>query len=150
MERLNTMENRRIRYSHAVACCLLLCAACLGPLPMMELQDETPPVIVSVSPADGATNQAVSTPITVIYDEDIRSSSLQTDTIVLSNQAASNLVPLSISLASYASNVVVATPSNYLTSGTRYTIFIKAGVKNRAGLAGEQALQTSFTTYGVE
>lgn len=109
--------------------------------------DVTPPTVVSVSPAAGATGVAVNTAVTVTFSEAMSTASITTATILLKD-AANNTVPASVTYNS-ANNSATLTPNSALAVSTMYTLSVlggSAGVKDAAGNALASTFTSSFTT----
>ncbi|OOP56248.1 MAG: hypothetical protein AYP45_10060 [Candidatus Brocadia carolinensis] len=107
------------------------------PLPS---QDTTPPTVTSTSPANGATNAAVSGNITATFSEAMDASTITTATFILNNGV--------IGTISYNSSTKTATfnPNTDLSYSTTYTAKITTGAKDSAGNAMASNYTWSFTT----
>lgn len=115
-------------------------AANIGP-------DTIPPVILSRTPAPGATNVPTNSPVTIVFSEAMDIASLSGATIELRN-AANQLVAASVSGAGSTATLV---PNSPLANSTVYTVTVRGGaseprVKDAAGNALEATSTWTFTT----
>ena len=109
--------------------------------------DTTPPTITSTSPADNATDVAITTGIQLTFSEPINTPALWSGYVmILDNQM--NTVPTT---ANYdmASNILTLTPQSPLSNGTMHTISVQGlggAVADSAGNYFTYLWDTSFTT----
>jgi hypothetical protein len=107
--------------------------------------DNTPPTIVSVLPANGATGVATGTNVIANFSETINGSTVTTSTFQL-RDAGNNLIN---AIVSTSSGQITLTPTSALTASTTYTATITggaSGVKDLAGNALASNYSWSFTT----
>jgi hypothetical protein len=114
--------------------------AVLGP-------DTTPPTVISVTPAAGATSVATATTVTGTFDESMASSTINTSTFQLRDGSGA----LVTSAVTYhgPSRTATLTPGSPLAYSTTYTATIlggSSGVKDTAGNALAANRVWSFTT----
>ncbi|MDI6886381.1 MAG: choice-of-anchor D domain-containing protein, partial [archaeon] len=100
--------------------------------------DTTPPTIISVSPADGATDVAVSTTISATFSEAMNTAA--------SVEAAFSIAPSVAGTFSWAGNTMTFTPGANLAYITIYTVTIGTGAQDLAGNPLTSAYTWSFTT----
>ncbi len=111
--------------------------------------DPTPPTVIGVSPANGATGVAVSA-LTAMFSEGINPATLTTATFVLRNPANA-VVPATVSYTA-ATRTGTLTPSSALSPSTTYTATITGGSTGVADAAGNRLdvnFVWSFTTAGT-
>jgi methionine-rich copper-binding protein CopC len=107
----------------------------------------TPPTVTAFSPANGSTNVATSTVVTISFSEALNTAAVNTGTIFLRD--ASNVVVTATIAYNVATNTVTVTPTSALANSATYTIVVKsgsAGVKDVAGNALVADATSSFTT----
>lgn len=110
--------------------------------------DTTPPTIVSVSPADLATNIAVSTTPSVSFSEDMLDSSVTATTMKLTKVSNSQLLTTAYTHSTDGKTVTML-PSTSLESSTQYRIDVvggSSGVKDLASNALAASASYTFTT----
>jgi|GEM_PF-3767421 len=105
--------------------------------------DTTPPTIVSMVPAAGATNVDVGTVVTIVFSEAMDSSTLTPSAINLYNGAVAVAGSVFVSADKKTATL---TPSASLAASTLYRVAITNGVKDTAGnmMTGDQSW--NFTT----
>lgn len=108
--------------------------------------DTTPPSVISVSPASGASGVSQTAAISAQFSEELDPATVNSQNVALSN--GTTALP---ALASYdpTSNTINLIPQGILEAGTTYTVSIGAGV---SGLAENQlgtAYVWSFTTQSA-
>ena len=105
--------------------------------------DTTAPTVTSVNPANGSTDVAIDTPITVVFSEAMDASSIAASTFMLDNGATGTVT--------YDSNSRTASysPSGGLNNNTIYTATVTTGVKDTAGNAIASDYSWSFTTVAA-
>jgi hypothetical protein len=102
-------------------------------------RDDTPPVVLSFTPANGQEQVDVRTPVRLSFDEPIQSGAV----VTLSGPAGTVSGTTSLGLNSL---VLVFTPTNDLAPNTSYTATVN-NVRDIAGnLAANQPLTSTFTT----
>src|SRR3989338_2403219 len=105
---------------------------------IMTAQDVTAPAVISTSPANNATDVAITSAITVTFSETIDSSSFN---LTLSDGGGN------IAGTTTTNNAVVTfTPSSSLSYSTTYTATISSGVQDTAGNAMASNYTWSWTT----
>jgi len=105
--------------------------------------DNTPPTIVSRSPAPGATNVATNTTIQIGFSEPMDASTITTGTLTLSTGGSGVAGVVSFNAST---RVATFTPNSALAVNTVYTVTVTTGVRDANGnaLAGNDSY--SFTT----
>jgi hypothetical protein len=116
------------------------------------VEDTTPPTVVGVTPAAGATDVALDVVLTVTFSEAMDPASIYTETIEL-RDGVGNVVAATVSYDG-ASQTASLTPSAALANGTQYTATVKGGtidprVKDLAGNALAGDYTWSFTTVAA-
>ena len=106
--------------------------------------DTNPPVIKSVSPANGASGVFTNATVLVTFNEALDSSTVNATNFVLKTGSGSS-VPASVSYSAAALTVTL-TPSATLAYSTPYTVTVKAGIKDLTGNATTSDYTSSFTT----
>ena len=105
--------------------------------------DTTPPTVSSTTPANGATGVPVNTVVTIIFSEQMQSSTIIWQNISFTD-ASFNSVDRAVSLA--ADNITcTVTPIAALTAGTNYIVTVLTGVKDLAGNSMASPFSFSFT-----
>ena len=103
------------------------------------------PLILAVSPSNGATDVATGTNITATFNEPIHPSSVTGTTFQLKD-AGNNIIPAAISISG---DQIILDPSSALAYSTVFTVSIKGGaygVKDFAGNPLPNDYSWSFTT----
>lgn len=95
----------------------------------VSVRDTVPPVVTSVTPADGATGVAAATQVTLSFSEPVVGA---TGAVVLEDGSGA-AVPSSVSY-NHATYVVILTPNSALVPGAQYTVRATGGVTDAAGL----------------
>jgi subtilisin-like proprotein convertase family protein len=105
--------------------------------------DTTPPTVLSTSPANGATDAVINTPVSATFSEAMDGSTLSTTTMTLSDGATP--VP---GVVTYDVQTLTSTftPSSNLKLSTVYTALITTGVRDSAGNAMAGDFTWTFTT----
>lgn len=117
---------------------------------MIPLTDLTAPVILSVSPAAGATNVSSTTPVNINFSEAMKASTIKTSTVELRNNVSNALITATVSYNASLKRAIL-TPSSALANGTVYKAIVKggsSGVKDSYGNAMSGNYQWTFTTGG--
>ncbi len=103
----------------------------------------TPPVIISRSPASGATGVSTSTNVAVTFDRSMNAASFSSSTFSLRAAGASSNVAASINVSGATATL---TPSSALTAATNYTVTVAGSVADPGGLTLGTTSTWSFTT----
>jgi hypothetical protein len=109
--------------------------------------DNTPPTVLSVSPADGVTGVSINTTVSAVFSEAMNAATINGSTFELRN-ASNALVPTAVSY-NPATNTATLTPSSPLANSTAYTAKITGGapgIKDAANNAMVSDYIWSFTT----
>jgi hypothetical protein len=109
--------------------------------------DTTPPTVISISPANGATNVSVTTSVSVTFSEAINPTTVNASTFQLWGPG-NTLVTGTVSYSS-TSNTATFLPAAALATSTSYTAVVtggSGGVKDLAGNAMTGNFTSSFTT----
>src|SRR5258706_3048304 len=117
---------------------------------MIPLYDLTPPTVLSVSPANGATGISVNADVTALLSEEMLPSSINTSTVELRN-ASGILIPAAVSYNIYT-RVIKLDPTSALANSATYRATIKGGyygVRDEAGNPLPSNYTWTFTTAAV-
>ncbi|MFN3408680.1 MAG: DUF4082 domain-containing protein [Limisphaerales bacterium] len=109
--------------------------------------DTNPPVVVSITPTNGATNVPVTSTVSAVFNEALLAATVTTNTFVLLTPA-SNMVPASVTWNA-GTQTATLTPSNALALGVTYTARLLGGTNGLADLATNRLASNyvwSFTT----
>ncbi|MDR3793065.1 MAG: Ig-like domain-containing protein [Terracidiphilus sp.] len=98
--------------------------------------------MVSVTPAQGATNVTVSTPVTATFSVEMSSSSISTSTFTLTGPGGTSVA----GAVAYSSKTATFTPTVALSYSTTYTATITSGARTPGGAALIGPYVWSFTT----
>ncbi|MEO8576085.1 MAG: Ig-like domain-containing protein [Gemmatimonadales bacterium] len=109
------------------------------------LADVIPPTIVSRTPINGATGQAVTTNATVTFSENMDASTINATNITLTTTSGGTLVPATVTCNSPCTTATLD-PTPTLAANTSYTLTITTGVKDVAGNALGATSTSTFTT----
>lgn len=112
-----------------------------------SVEDLVPPQVSSVTPANGASSVAISTTVSVVFNEAMLAASISSGSIEL-RDASSALINATISYNA-ANRTATLTPATSLVNATVYTVIVKsgaAGVKDAAGNALASDYISYFTT----
>jgi len=96
--------------------------------------DTTPPTVLSTVPANGATNVAVLTPITVTFSEAMNPATINGSTIVLMVTSTGAVISGSVSYDGSSNTATFTASAGTLAFGTGYTL----SVSGAADLAGNE------------
>lgn len=107
--------------------------------------DITPPSVQTCTPISGATGVAISTSVTLLFNEALALSTVNNANFILLKSSDGTYTPCSISINA-ARTQVTLTPSSNLTAATLYQIVVTTGVKDLAGNAMTAAYFSTFTT----
>ena len=107
--------------------------------------DVIPPTVQTVSPANSATNVAVTTAVNITFSEAMDASTINGTTISLKNTATSAAVAGVVTYNS-GTHVATFTPNVSLSNATGYTVTVTTGVKDVAGNAMASQFTSTFTT----
>src|SRR6266571_2737096 len=102
--------------------------------------DTTPPTVVSIIPANGATNVAVSTTVSANFSEPLDCTSVTAASFTLTSAGA---VAGSISCSGSS---VTFTPASTLSFNTTYTVTVGTAVRDAAGNALASAFTSTYTS----
>ena len=108
--------------------------------------DVTPPTVVMLSPANGATGVATSATPIFRFNETMNLSTINNSSVTLAPVGGS---PVAGSIAFHGLNTVQFLPSAGLNQGTTYVLTVSAGAKDLAGNGVSPQFTSSFTTNGV-
>ncbi len=122
----------------------------LEPLPTrtvaLRMADSTPPMLVAVSPPDGATGVDLQQPIQVQFSEPLDTNTVTPSTFTLRLAAGGQVVPANVSLGLDRATVTI-TPLSPLLAETGYQWVVAATVAdlsgNTLGVATTNAFETS-------
>jgi Big-like domain-containing protein/fibronectin type III domain protein len=108
-------------------------------------RDDSPPTVISTSPANGATSVPPASPITVTFSEAMDATTITNATITLKATSSGLNVNGTVS---YNTSTHIATfiPNAALSQTTGYTLTVAAGVKDLAGNQMGTPFSMSFTT----
>jgi len=106
--------------------------------------DTTPPSVLSISPADNSSSNAVNTVVIAVFSEPVSSATLSSSTFKLMDNA-SNSVSGSFSSSG---SIVTFTPTDNLTHFRDYSISLTTGIQDSSGNALSLAKSSSFETLG--
>ncbi len=110
--------------------------------------DVTPPTVLSTVPANGATNVAVLTPITVTFSEPMNPATINTSTIVLKVTSTSAVVSGSVSYDGPSNTATFTPTAGTLAFGIGYTLGL-SGAADVAGNAMAAPFSAAFTTIAA-
>ncbi len=102
--------------------------------------DTTPPTVVSVVPADGASGVAVNATVSVIFSEPIDCASITTTSFTLASAGAV------AGSASCSGSSATFTPASALSFNTTYTVTVSTAVRDRAGNNLALAFTSTYTS----
>jgi len=115
--------------------------------------DLAPPVVLSTSPASGATGVPLGAAITITFSEPMDPATITASTLLVTSAIVDGgVVPVPGSL-SYAANVATFRPAAGLQPLTLHTVTVKGGAAGVADLAGNRLaadVTLSFTTAFVD
>ena len=106
--------------------------------------DVTPPTVLTIVPASGATSIAVNSNVTATFSEAMNASTISASTFTL--KQGTTAIAGSIS---YSGNTATFNPTSDLTGGMVYTASITTGATDLAGNAIATTKTWSFTTVTV-
>ena len=104
------------------------------------IKDTTPPTVSSITPANNATDVAVNTAITATFSEAMDSSTITTDTFLVTGSG--NIA----GTVTYSGTTATFTPASDLNYDTTYIATITTGARDSAGNALQTVYTWSFTT----
>jgi|GEM_PF-522117 len=107
--------------------------------------DQTPPSIVSLSPANGAGSVNPASAVTISFSETISPASVTSVSFELRN-AANQVVPATLSVLQ---NQAVLTPSSALSYSSVYTATVKGGSTGVKDVAGNALQRDSVWTFTI-
>ena len=106
--------------------------------------DTTPPTVVNVNPADGATNVPITTTVEVTFSEAVKPETVVYGTTFIVSTGGSQVVG-SRALSS-GNTVATFTPAANLSPETAYNVQVTSGVTDVSGNALESEFNSIFTT----
>lgn len=106
--------------------------------------DTTPPVLSTTTPSNGATNIPIDTPITIVFNEAIDSSSFTPSAFLLTGGGIS--IPYTINISGSQATI---TPTANLATNTTYTATVTTSVKDLAGNPLASNYTWTFTTEQI-
>jgi Bacterial Ig-like domain len=106
-------------------------------------EDKTPPAIVSITPADKSSSVSLSAPVTAVFSEAIRASSLTNESVILKGKDGS-LLEKTLMLSSDKKTLTIAY-KNLATNPGTVTISLTTTITDEAGNA-LAATSWSYTT----
>ena len=121
------MRNARVRITWVLAVLIVGVLAGFG-------REQTPavrPVVVANSPANGATGVAVTTSITVTFDEPVNPTTANSSTFGVTGHAGTPV----LGTITYSGSTATFTPNSPLAASSTYTATITTGVQDPAGIA---------------
>ena len=104
--------------------------------------DQTPPVVLSTSPGDGASNVPLNSSISVIFSEEMASATLTSSSFKLED-SDNNTVSGNIS---YSGTTATFTPASALAHTRMYTVSLSTAVRDLAGNPLLSDVTWRFTT----
>ncbi|QEC50093.1 DUF4082 domain-containing protein [Baekduia soli] len=104
----------------------------------------TPPTVLSITPADGASSVPISTTVKVTFDRDMTASTITSSTVTLAPQLGT-AVAASVTYDA-ASDTATLTPSAALDPTRQYTATVSTSVKGADGTAMAAPATSTFTT----
>jgi len=108
-------------------------------------RDDTPPTVIAVSPANGATQVDPTTAVSITFSEAMDASTINGTNISLRLSSSGALVTGTVTYNA-TSHVATFTPAAALGVPANYTVTVSTGVKDLAGNAMSAAFQSTFTT----
>lgn len=130
----NAMKKLSILFAIPV---LLLVGSCGSDEDPAAPPDTTPPVVTSVSPADGATDVDTMTTVSATFSEDLDVDSVGGSTFMLSGVSGA------ITIFGAVARILPVSP---LAPNTTYTATVTTGIKDKAGNPLASDFSWSFTT----
>jgi len=107
--------------------------------------DNTPPIVSSTSPTDGATNVAIATVVTATFSEAMDATTISGTTFTLKTTVGATTVAGTVSYNA-GTRTATFTPTSPLANNTNYTATITTGAKDAAGNAMAANKVWAFTT----
>ncbi len=107
--------------------------------------DTSPPIVLVVTPTNGAANVAVGTTVTVTFSEAMDANTINSTTVRLTNSTTSTAVTGVVSYNS-ANNTATFTPNAPLAFANAYSITVTTGAKDAAGNSVATAFSAIFAT----
>src|SRR3984957_13655233 len=132
------MRNARVRITWVLAVLSVRVLAGCG-------REQTPavrPVVVANSPANGATGVAVTTSITVTFDEPVNPTTANSSTFVVTGHAGTPV----LGTITYSGSTATFPPNSPLAASSTYTATITTGVQDPAGIALAANFVWTFAT----
>jgi Bacterial Ig-like domain len=113
----------------------------------VDAPDTTPPSVIAILPANGASGVSVSIVATVTFSESMDPATVGASTINLVAAANSLPAPATVSYNT-ATRTATVTPSAALAFNASYTLTVGVGAKDLAGNSLAGAVTATFTTAG--
>ena len=123
----------------AIMCLAMLAAS----VPSASAIDEIKPYVVRFSPADGASDVPISTPITVDFSENVRSDNLPSYITLKNNKGFIMPKRLEYDNRSYRATIIPIEPLKY---ETLYIVIVSQLIQDLAGNSLDRAVQWTFNT----
>lgn len=143
-----TNQTLKIYFSFLFTLLALIILASCGestnnPNPTPNPEDKTPPTIVSLSPNDKSSSVSLSAPVTVVFSEAIKASSVTNESVILKGKDGS-LLEKTLTLSDDKKTLTIAYKNLAANPGT-VTISLAATITDEAGNA-LAATSWSYTT----
>ena len=104
---------------------------------------QVPPVVVAVTPEDGAENVPLETAVRVFFSEPVAADTVTGDTLSLAGPGGP--VPGTLTLSAGDTQAIFR-PEAPLEPDTLYTLTVSEGIEDRAGYGLPSPITTSFTS----
>lgn len=111
--------------------------------------DNAAPTVVSVVPANLATNVSIGSTVQVTFSEAMAAATITNSTVTLKNTSTSAVIPATVTYNT-ATNVATLTPNAPLAGSTNYTVTVTTGVTDAAGNPMASAFTSTFTTETLD
>ena len=115
----------------------------------LNVLDGVPPTVVSVLPADGASNVDVTADIVVTFDEAIDPSTVTAASFVLTDSSDSSEVAGTFAFSN-ADRTLTFSPASDLTANTLHALRLTTAIEDVAGNGLAADFQSDFTTMPVD
>jgi fibronectin type 3 domain-containing protein len=110
--------------------------------------DTRNPSVSSVSPADGASNVPIDSPVKATFNEAMDPASITTSSFAV-RDASGNVVPATVSYDSITGQATLK-PTSALIYGTTYTVDVKSGATGVKDLAGRSMSADKVWSFSTE
>jgi hypothetical protein len=107
--------------------------------------DVTPPTVVSITPAAGASNVDINTTVSVMFSEAMDPATVGSSSMALKVSSTSSTVA-GVFVYDPSTRIVTFTPSGALAYLTAYTMIVSTGARDLAGNAIAATFSSNFTT----